>query len=86
MTGIVGVYSDPGHVIAYYRGKKINEVRQPINVCLHAVPVGGELAPAPDEASEVHWVEPDDLDGLEIHPALRVRIMHGLSGGQPHVD
>ena len=42
-TGLVGVFSTPDHVIAYMKGDKVKEVRQPINVCLHARPVGGEL-------------------------------------------
>jgi ADP-ribose pyrophosphatase YjhB (NUDIX family) len=29
-TGLVGVFSDPGHVIAYRRGGKLTEVRQPV--------------------------------------------------------
>jgi 8-oxo-dGTP pyrophosphatase MutT (NUDIX family) len=81
ITGLVGVFSDPRHVIAYVGG----EVRQPVNVCLHARPVGG-VPQATDEASEVRWVDPADLDGYEIHPAMRRRIEHGLSGATPHVD
>jgi ADP-ribose pyrophosphatase YjhB (NUDIX family) len=79
ITGLVGVFSDPGHVIAYSRGGEINEVRQPVNVCLHARPTRGNLTPAPDEARQVAWVEPETLPVLDVHPAIRVRIEHALT-------
>lgn len=87
VTGLVGVFSDPAHVIAYFHGDKLNEVRQPVNVCLHARPIGGTLRPAPKEASEVRWYEPGDLDSLDVHPAIRRRVTHALSGDlRPLVD
>lgn len=83
--GLVGVFTTPDHVIEYIKGGRVDEVRQPVNVCLHARPVGGELTTT-DEASDVRWVEPHDLEEYEIHPALRRRILHGLTGEGPHVD
>lgn len=85
ITGLVGVFTTPDHVIEYIKGGKVDEVRQPVNVCLHARPIGGELSTT-DEASAVRWVESADLARYEIHPALWRRIEHGLSGGGPHVD
>ncbi|WUI02128.1 NUDIX domain-containing protein [Spirillospora sp. NBC_00431] len=82
---LVGVFTTPDHVVEYIKGGQVDEVRQPVNVCLHARPVGGELTTT-DEASAVRWVEPGDLGGYDIHPALRRRIEHGLSGAAPHVD
>lgn len=79
VTGLVGVFSDPGHVIAYSRGDTITEVRQPVNVCLHARPVAGTLTPAPDEARQVAWIDPHRLGTLPIHPAIQVRIEHALT-------
>jgi ADP-ribose pyrophosphatase YjhB (NUDIX family) len=78
ITGLVGVFSDPGHLIAYLRDGKVTEVRQPVNVCLHARPVGGTMTPEPDEARQVAWIPPRDLDGMDIHPAIRARIAHAL--------
>lgn len=83
--GLVGVFTTPDHVIEYIKGGRVDEVRQPVNVCVHARPVGGELTTT-DEASDVRWVDPADLDGFEIHPALRRRIEHGLTSDTPHVD
>ncbi|MFC5720508.1 NUDIX domain-containing protein [Streptomyces gamaensis] len=86
VTGLVGVFSDPGHVIAYLHGDRVDEVRQPINVCLRARVVGGAMSPDPKEAAAVRWVSPAELDGYRIHPALRVRIEHGLHSPEPHID
>ncbi|WP_329520061.1 NUDIX hydrolase [Spirillospora sp. NBC_01491] len=85
IIGLVGVFTTPDHVIEYVKGGEVDEVRQPVNVCLHARPVGGELTTT-DEASAVLWVDPADLAGYEIHPAVRRRIDHGLSATEPHID
>ncbi|MDF5757753.1 NUDIX domain-containing protein [Spongiactinospora sp. TRM90649] len=73
IVGLVGVYSDPRHVIAYSDG----EVRQQFNVCLHARPTGG-TARATDEAREVRWVPPAEIGTLDMHPTQRLRIRHAL--------
>ncbi|WP_131739367.1 NUDIX hydrolase [Actinomadura roseirufa] len=82
---LVGVFTTPHHVIEYIKGGRVDEVRQPVNICLHARPVGGELTTT-DEAAEVRWVEPADLGNYAIHPALRRRVDHGLTAAEPHVD
>jgi 8-oxo-dGTP pyrophosphatase MutT (NUDIX family) len=84
ITGLVGVFSTPDHLIAYMKGNRLKEVRQPVNVCLHARPIGGQLATT-KEATKVAWVEPGDLEGYEIHPAIRLRIQHGLSSAAPYI-
>ncbi len=82
VTGLVGIYSDPRHVIAYDDG----EVRQEFSICLRAHPVGGQLAPG-SESRHVHWVEPDRIDQLNIHPSVRLRIDHGLRRGhEPYLS
>ncbi len=73
VTGLVGIYSDPRHVIAYDDG----EVRQEFSLCFHARPIDGQLTPS-SESKQVHWVEPDRLGMLNIHPSVRLRIEHGL--------
>jgi ADP-ribose pyrophosphatase YjhB (NUDIX family) len=74
VTGLVGVYSDPEHVIEFSDG----EVRQEFSVCFRALPVGGELRTS-SESTEVLWVAPSELDGLDIHPSIRLRVRHGLA-------
>ncbi|MBB5957696.1 ADP-ribose pyrophosphatase YjhB (NUDIX family) [Saccharothrix tamanrassetensis] len=74
VTGLVGLYSNPNHVIAYDDG----EVRQEFSICFRAQPIGGELRTS-NESKEVLWVEPNRLPDLDIHPSIRLRIEHGLS-------
>jgi ADP-ribose pyrophosphatase YjhB (NUDIX family) len=70
---LVGVYSDPDHVFAYDDG----EVRQEFNVCIACRVVGGALA-AGDEAREVGWFTPEEIEGLPMHESVRRRIRdHG---------
>lgn len=73
ITGLVGIYSYPGHVIAYDDG----EVRQEFSICFRARRVGGSAATS-DESAQVHWVEPAAIDDLAMHPRMRVRIEDGL--------
>ena len=73
-TGLVGIYSDPGHVIAYADG----EVRQEFSICFAARIVGGQLAVADAESSEVRFVKPRDVDELPMHRSTRLRIQHFL--------
>ena len=81
LTGLVGVFSDPRHRIAYPDG----EVRVPVNVCFHGQPLSGELR-TDEESTQAAWVPPEDLDGYDIHPAILRRISHALHGTAPHVD
>lgn len=76
VTGVVGIYTDPGHVMAYDDG----EVRQEFSVCFHARVVSGEPREDGSETKEVRWVEPADVAGLSIHPSMRRRIDDALSG------
>jgi ADP-ribose pyrophosphatase YjhB (NUDIX family) len=73
VTGIVGIYTDPGHVMAYDDG----EVRQECSVCLTTRLLGGTLTTS-SETSEVGFVLPESLDILQIHPSMRLRIDHYL--------
>ncbi|MFB7422569.1 NUDIX hydrolase [Streptomyces hydrogenans] len=73
VDNIVGLYTDPDHVLAYDDG----EVRQQFSICFRARPIGGTLRTS-RESKEVRWVNPVDLDDLDIHPSMRLRIRHGL--------
>ncbi|MEO3802908.1 NUDIX domain-containing protein [Nonomuraea sp. B1E8] len=85
VIGLVGVFSTPDHVIVYLHGDQVDEVRQPINICLRARVVGGEVRPEPSEAREVRWVESAALDDYPIHPAIRLRIDRGLENAEPYI-
>jgi len=73
VTGLVGIYSNPRHVMAYDDG----EVRQQFSMCFTTRTVGGTLRPS-DETSEVVFVQPSELDKLNIHPSMRLRVDHYL--------
>ncbi|MFL0397420.1 NUDIX domain-containing protein [Streptomyces albus] len=75
---VSGLYTDPRHVMAYDDG----EVRQQFSICFRAHPTGGSLRTS-DESKEVRWVAPTDLDALDIHPSMRLRITHGLDDSRP---
>ena len=72
VTGIVGIYTNPNHVMAYSDG----EVRQQFSICFRARHLSGEPTPS-EESSEVRWVPKEQLDQLPIHPSMRLRIDHG---------
>ncbi|MEV1238711.1 NUDIX domain-containing protein [Nonomuraea sp. NPDC050022] len=80
-VGILGIYSDPGHIVAYADG----EVRQEYEVMLIARPVGGRPE-ANDEASDVRWVEPGELHTLDIHPTQWRQLNDYLEQRHSHVD
>ncbi|MFE5709923.1 NUDIX domain-containing protein [Streptomyces sp. NPDC056501] len=73
ITGLVGTYTDPRHVIAYSDG----EVRRQFNVCFTARVVGGALALS-EESTELRFVAPEELDPLPMHHTQRLRIRHFL--------
>ncbi|MGW5362683.1 NUDIX domain-containing protein [Actinopolymorpha pittospori] len=75
VQGLVGVYTDPRHVMRYDDG----EVRQQFSLCFRADPVGGSPRPQPSETRAVRWVALDRLADLDIHPSMRTRIEDGLA-------
>jgi ADP-ribose pyrophosphatase YjhB (NUDIX family) len=74
ITGIVGIYSDPKHVIHYTSN---DEVRQEFSIVLTARPTGGTPTPS-DESREVHWVAPENIAALQMDRSMRLRIDHYL--------
>jgi 8-oxo-dGTP pyrophosphatase MutT (NUDIX family) len=78
---ILGVYSDPAHIIAYTDG----EVRQEYEVTLIGKPVSGKPS-VNEEASDVRWVLPSNLEMMDIHPTQRRQIDDYLTHKYPHVD
>jgi 8-oxo-dGTP pyrophosphatase MutT (NUDIX family) len=80
--GLVGVHTDPGHVIAYVDG----EVVQPFSVYFHATPVSGEPRPDGDETVDAAWFQADELGRLSMHPSIRPRIDHAVrQPGHVHI-
>jgi 8-oxo-dGTP pyrophosphatase MutT (NUDIX family) len=69
ITGFLGVYSNPKHIVAYSNG----EIRQQYENTYIGRPVGGEPT-VNDEADGVRWVQPADLStGTTFTPACASR-------------
>jgi len=77
ITGLVGIYTDPHHVIHYTSN---DEVRQEFSIVLTGRPVSGRPTPS-DESSEVRWVPAAGVGGYEMDRAMRRRIARYLSPG-----
>jgi 8-oxo-dGTP pyrophosphatase MutT (NUDIX family) len=75
ITGLVGIYTNPRHVILYTSN---GEVRQEFSIVFTARPVSGELRPS-SESSEPHWIPPEVIQSLQMHPSMRQRIDRYLS-------
>ncbi|WP_433112253.1 NUDIX domain-containing protein [Micromonospora sp. CA-246542] len=73
VTEIVGIYSDPRHVVEYSDG----EVRQQFSICFRAHYLSGEPMTS-DESSSVVWVARGQLDRLPMHTSMRLRVDHGF--------
>ncbi|MGS2809934.1 NUDIX domain-containing protein [Nocardia sp. MW-W600-9] len=75
ITGLLGIYTDPEHVIEYGDG----EVRQEFAVTYLGRVVGGEISVS-SESTEVRFVGVDELADLPVHPTVRLRIAHFEDG------
>jgi len=75
ITGIVGIYTDPRHVILYTSN---GEARQEFSIVLTARAVGGASAPS-DESSQVRWVTRDELAECPMDRSMRLRVDHFLA-------
>jgi ADP-ribose pyrophosphatase YjhB (NUDIX family) len=73
ITGLVGVYTNPHHVMKYDDG----EVRQQFSLCYTTRLLGGELS-FDSESTDIAWVEPDAVSALPMHPSMKLRIDHYL--------
>jgi 8-oxo-dGTP pyrophosphatase MutT (NUDIX family) len=82
ITGLVGIYTNPRHVILYTSN---GEVRQEFSIVFTARPVSGELR-ASSELSEPQWVAPAAIPDLPMHPSMRQRIQRYLDRrSQPYL-
>ena len=75
ITGLVGIYTDPKHLILYTSN---GEVRQEFSILLTAVVTGGQPTPS-SESSEVRWVPREDLADYQMDRSMRLRLGHYLA-------
>ncbi|MEB3023995.1 NUDIX hydrolase [[Mycobacterium] crassicus] len=73
VTGLTGIYTNPAHVVAFTDG----EVRQQFSLCFTTRVLAGELA-IDHESTDIAWTAPADIDALDMHPSMRLRIQHYL--------
>ena len=78
ITGLVGIYSDPRHVILYTSN---GEVRQEFSIVLTARATGGLPTPS-DESTYVRWVAPDAVETYSMDRSMSMRVRHYLSGSE----
>ena len=70
ISGIVGIYSDPKHVLLYTSN---GEVRQEFSIVLTARPLSGQPTPS-SESSEVRWVPVSEVREYIMDRSMRIRI------------
>ncbi|MEV0063806.1 NUDIX domain-containing protein [Nocardia sp. NPDC050718] len=71
ITGLLGIYTDPSHVIEYSDG----EVRQEFAVTYYGRVTGGVLRVS-NESTEVRFIRIKEMSELPIHPTVRLRLEH----------
>lgn len=81
VVSLIGVYSDPGHVIEYADG----EARQEFSICFACRLVDGELT-AGEEMLDTAFFTTGAIEGMNIHPSILLRIQHFFDRrAQPHI-
>jgi ADP-ribose pyrophosphatase YjhB (NUDIX family) len=70
ITGIVGIYSDPKHVLLYTSN---GEVRQEFSIVLTARPLSGQPTPS-SETSQVRWVPATEVLDYTMDRSMRIRV------------
>ncbi|WP_327168799.1 NUDIX domain-containing protein [Streptomyces subrutilus] len=75
VVGLVGIFTDPGHIIEFSDG----EIRQEFSLCFRARPLSGEIKVS-SESFEVRWVPRSEVDSLNVSPTTRLRLEEGFRG------
>jgi 8-oxo-dGTP pyrophosphatase MutT (NUDIX family) len=77
VNGLVGVYTDPGHIILYTSN---GEARQECSIVLRASATGGQPTPS-EESTEVRWVPPAETENYTMDRSMRRRIRNYMRPG-----
>jgi ADP-ribose pyrophosphatase YjhB (NUDIX family) len=78
---LVGIYTNPKHVVAFSDG----EVRQQFSLCFACKLLGGVMQVS-EESSEVGFFSPEEIEHLDMHPSIRLRLQHYLEyRKQPYI-
>jgi 8-oxo-dGTP pyrophosphatase MutT (NUDIX family) len=76
VTALAGVYSDPGHVLAYPDEAM---TYQQFAVCFHAFSPTRHARPDHTETATAAWFDPGEAVQLPMHPAMRRRLTDALT-------
>jgi ADP-ribose pyrophosphatase YjhB (NUDIX family) len=74
ITGLVGIYTDPKHIIVYTSN---GEARQEFSILLTGRPIGGTPTPS-DESTDVRWVARSEVNSYTMDRSMRMRVGHYL--------
>jgi len=74
ITGLVGIYTDPKHIIFYTSN---GEARQECSVLFTARPTGGAPTPS-SESRQVRWIPREQILDLTMDRSMRMRVQHYL--------
>jgi 8-oxo-dGTP pyrophosphatase MutT (NUDIX family) len=77
IVGLVGLYTDPAYVI---EAAKDGQVRQPFQVCFHAIALRGSPRPDMHETVDAAWFDPAAVAALPVQPGALTLIGRALSG------
>ncbi|GAB2614966.1 NUDIX domain-containing protein [Kribbella endophytica] len=82
VTGLIGIYTDPKHIILYTSN---GEARQEFSILLKGRALSGRPTPS-DESTKVEWVATAKLDSLKMDRSMKMRIEHYLQRSPtPHL-
>ncbi len=70
---VIGIYTNPHHVIAFSDG----EVRQQFSICFSCTLLDGSIQVS-EESTQVAFFAPSEIEHLTMHPSIRLRIQHYL--------
>ncbi|MGL5827174.1 MAG: NUDIX domain-containing protein [Nocardioides sp.] len=82
LCGVVGIYTDPRHVVHYTSN---DEVRQEFTVVYRAEYVEGNPTPS-DETTRVEWIDRESLSDLVMDRSQRMRLEWGLAHTETWID
>ena len=70
---IIGIYTNPQHIIAFSDG----EIRQQFSICFYCTLLGGKIQVS-EESHEVAFFSSQNIEHLHMHPSIRLRIQNYL--------
>ncbi|MFJ9368900.1 NUDIX domain-containing protein [Nocardia sp. NPDC101769] len=71
ITGLLGIYTDPEHIIEYADG----EIRQEFAITYYGKVVGGQIEVS-SESTSVRFLSLNELETLPVHDTVRLRLRH----------